>query len=91
VPIGQYADVLLYRGADGPQVAELQRRLKYAYAEYAGGLGPRPVHAVDVEAAVREFQRRTPGVAVDGVVGPATAAALRLRLVGPTAAQRPAG
>ncbi|MGV0803435.1 peptidoglycan-binding domain-containing protein, partial [Mycolicibacterium elephantis] len=32
------------------------------------------------EAAVREFQRRTPGLEVDGIVGPATAAALRLNL-----------
>jgi murein L,D-transpeptidase YcbB/YkuD len=30
---------------------------------------------------VREFQRRTPGLDVDGVVGPLTAAALRLTVV----------
>lgn len=83
VPVGEYADVLLYRGSHGPQVAELQRRLKYAYAAYAcdleidGDFGP------ETEAAVREFQRRTPGLKVDGIVGPATAAALRLRIVSP--------
>jgi N-acetyl-anhydromuramyl-L-alanine amidase AmpD len=80
-PNGRYAGVLLYRGAHGPQVAELQRRLRSAYAAYAGGLeidgrfGPR------TEAAVREFQRRTPGLEVDGIVGPETATALRLKLV----------
>lgn len=82
VPQGQYADVLLYRGARGPQVAELQRRLKYAYAEYAGHLDIDGVYGPQTESAVREFQRRTPGLTVDGVVGPATAAALRLRVAG---------
>ena len=81
VPVGEYADVLLYRGARGPQVAELQRRLKHAYASYAGGLEIDGVFGPETEWAVREFQRRTPGLKVDGVVGPATAAALRLRLV----------
>ncbi|MCK0172928.1 peptidoglycan-binding domain-containing protein [Mycolicibacterium sp. F2034L] len=81
VPVGRYADVLLFRGAEGPQVAELQRRLKFAYAEYAGHLDLDGRFGPQTEAAVREFQRRTPGLEVDGVVGPATAAALRLRLV----------
>ncbi|MGB3483366.1 MAG: peptidoglycan-binding domain-containing protein [Mycobacterium sp.] len=80
VPVGEYADVLLYLGSTGPQVAELQRRLKYAYARYAGDLEIDGVFGPLTEAAVREFQRRSPGLAVDGVVGPATAAALRLRL-----------
>ena len=35
------------------------------------------------EDAVSEFQRRTPGLKVDGIVGPATAAALKLRTVPP--------
>ena len=34
VPIGRYADILLFRGSTGAQVAELQRRLKYGYAAY---------------------------------------------------------
>lgn len=78
-PDDHNTDVLLYRGATGPQVAELQRRLKYAYAGYAGRLDIDGVFGPRTEAAVREFQRRTPGLTVDGVVGPATAAALRLR------------
>lgn len=81
VPVGEYADVLLYRGSRGPQVAELQRRLKHAYAAYAGALEVDGVFGSETDSAVREFQRRTPGLKVDGIVGPATAAALRLRLV----------
>lgn len=76
-----YVGVLLQRGSTGPQVAELQRRLRYAYAAYAGDLTIDGVFGPDTEAAVREFQRRTTGLEVDGIVGPATAAALRLRLV----------
>lgn len=72
---------LLLCGSRGPQVAELQRRLKHAYAAYAGGLRIDGVYGAETEAAVREFQRRTPGLIVDGIVGPATAAALRLRLI----------
>ena len=81
VPVGEYADVLLYRGSRGPQVAELQRRLKYAYAAYAGDLAIDGRYGPETEAAVREFQRRTPGLRVDGIAGPATAAALALRLI----------
>lgn len=82
VPVGAYADVLLFRGSTGPQVAELQRRLKFAYAEYAGDLEINGEYDSDTESAVREFQRRTRGLIVDGIVGPATAVALGLRLVG---------
>jgi N-acetyl-anhydromuramyl-L-alanine amidase AmpD len=78
VPVGEYAEILLYRGSHGPQVAELQRRLKGAYAAYAGDLVIDGVFGVQTERAVREFQRRFGGLKVDGIVGPATAVALRL-------------
>lgn len=81
VPVGEYADILLYRGSRGSQVAELQRRLKAAYAAYAGDLVVDGVFGVETERAVREFQRRYGGLKVDGIVGPATAAAMRLKLV----------
>jgi len=83
VPVGEYADILLFRGSEGPQVAELQRRLKYSYSSYAGNLVIDGVFGPGTEAAVREFQRRTPGLQVDGIVGPQTAAALRLRVIPP--------
>lgn len=78
VPVGEYADVLLFRGgSEGPQVAELQRRLNELGADLVvdGIFGPK------TEDAVRAFQRRTGGLKVDGIVGPATAAALRLKLL----------
>lgn len=81
VPVGEYAGVLLFQGSAGPQVAELQRRLKYAYAGYAGDLVVDGVFGPETDAAVREFQRRTTGLVVDGIVGPQTAAALRLKVL----------
>ncbi|MGV0718777.1 N-acetylmuramoyl-L-alanine amidase [Mycolicibacterium sp. XJ662] len=81
VPEGQYADVLLFRGSQGPLVAQLQRQLRDEYPAYAGGLEIDGVFGPLTEAAVREFQRRTRGLKVDGIVGPATAAALNLRRV----------
>jgi len=83
VPVGEYAHILLFRGSQGPQVAQLQRQLKYGYEAYAGHLVIDGVYGPQTEAAVREFQRRTRGLKVDGIVGPATAAALNLRLVSP--------
>ncbi len=76
VPVGVYADVLLFRGSEGPQVAELQRQLGVTVD---GDFGP------ETEAAVRAFQRRTAGLKVDGIVGPMTAAALRLKVLPPSA------
>jgi N-acetyl-anhydromuramyl-L-alanine amidase AmpD len=79
IPVGEYADILLHRGSEGPEVAELQRRLNdEPYIEdlvVDGIFGPR------TEAAVRAFQRRAGGLKVDGIVGPATAAALRLKVL----------
>jgi len=72
VPVGRYADVLLFRGSEGPQVAQLQRQL---------GITDDGIFGPETEAAVRAFQRRTRGLKVDGIVGPATAAALQLDLV----------
>ncbi|WP_199255275.1 peptidoglycan recognition protein family protein [Mycolicibacterium mengxianglii] len=80
-PARGYADVLLYRGSTGPQVRELQRRLKAAYVQYAGHLRIDGIFGPLTEAAVKEFQRRTPGLEVDGIIGPATAEAMRLRLL----------
>lgn len=76
VPVGAYAHILLFRGSEGPPVAELQRRLNETGANLIvdGIFGPL------TEAAVKAFQRRTPGLRVDGIVGPATAAALELKL-----------
>jgi N-acetyl-anhydromuramyl-L-alanine amidase AmpD len=79
LPIGEYADVLLFRGSQGPQVAELQGRLRTE--EFARNLLVDGIFGPKTEAAVRAFQRHTRGLKVDGIVGPATAAALRLNLV----------
>lgn len=81
VPVGQFADILLFRGSEGPQVAQLQRQLKCGYETYAGDLVVDGVYGTQTETAVREFQRRARGLKVDGIVGPATAAALNLRVV----------
>src|SRR5438046_2513794 len=64
---------LLRRGAVGADVAALQFELAWHGAPSAGFDGCFGRH---LEAAVRRFQRGT-GLAVDGVAGPATLAALR--------------
>lgn len=81
VPVGEYIGILLFTGSMGPQVAELQRRLRSAYAAYAGELAVDGVFGPETEAAVREFQSRKTGLVVDGIVGPATAAALHLTVL----------
>ncbi len=79
-PVDKYAGVLLYRGMSGPAVVKLQQRLKAVIVSQLvvdGDFGPK------TEAAVRAFQAsqyRRPPLAVDGVVGPATAAQLGLVL-----------
>lgn len=70
----------LYQGSTGVQVSELQRRLKAAFASYAGALPVDGDFGPLTDAAVREFQRRS-GLTVDGIVGPQTAAALKLKVV----------
>jgi peptidoglycan hydrolase-like protein with peptidoglycan-binding domain len=62
---------ILKRGANGPQVSALQRALQLAGHSLAvdGDFG------TGTEAAVRTLQMKA-GVAVDGVVGPATWRAL---------------
>ncbi|OBF77105.1 peptidoglycan-binding protein [Mycolicibacterium fortuitum] len=75
-----YFGGLLYMGSKGPQVAELQRRLKAAYASYAGHLPVDGDFGPLTDAAVRIFQSRS-GLVADGIVGPQTAAALKLKAV----------
>lgn len=76
----KYFTGLLYIGSEGPQVSELQRRLRDAYASYAGHLPVDGDFGPLTDAAVREFQRRS-RLVVDGIVGPQTAAALKLKKV----------
>lgn len=76
----KYFTGLLRIGSRGVQVIELQRRLRAAYQSYAGHLPVDGDFGPLTDAAVREFQRRSKLV-VDGIVGPQTAAALKLKAV----------
>lgn len=73
-PVDAYRDVLLFRGMSGPAIVTLQQRLKRAYSKLVvdGDFG------AHTEACVRDYQRLHPPLAVDGIVGPATAASLKL-------------
>lgn len=75
-PVNQYAGVLLYRGMSGSKVRALQTRLQRNYSKLAidGDYGPH------TEACVRDYQRLHPPLIADGVVGPATAASLKLEV-----------
>jgi hypothetical protein len=79
VPVGEYADILLFRGSEGPEVAQLQRRLNEE--EFIADLVVDGIFGPRTEAAVKSFQRSAGGLKVDGIVGPATAAALRLKII----------
>lgn len=72
-PIPGFAPKLLRRGSRGGDVADLQRKLNGWFIMPRlitdGIFGPK------TEAAVRNFQRQV-GLAVDGIAGPATMAAL---------------
>ena len=79
---GYYADWMIYRGNpnnDPARVRAVQNRLKRAYRAYAGHLVVNGDYSLPDEMAVREFQRRS-GLVVDGIVGPYTAAALKVKI-----------
>lgn len=65
-------DVVLRRGDEGPEVSQVQAvlvELGYLEGNVDGKFGP------DTQQAVRDFQKSA-GLAEDGIVGPATLAAL---------------
>ena len=70
---------LLRRGVSGNDVRVLQRGLLAKFPAYAGPIkssgGADGVFGAGTEGVVKEFQRRC-GLAADGIVGPATRAAL---------------
>ena len=63
VPVGEYADILLFRGSEGPQVAQQpQRQLEYGYNAYAGHLVIDGVYGPQTEAAVEGISATHPGL-----------------------------
>jgi len=66
---------VLRRGSSGADVKRLQERLRTGYPAYAKKLVADGSYGPATEAVVREFQRRS-GLAVDGICGPKTRAAL---------------
>jgi peptidoglycan hydrolase-like protein with peptidoglycan-binding domain len=66
-PASAIADRVLKKGAHGPRVAKVQRKL---------GIPADGIFGAGTKAAVKRFQRAH-GLVADGVVGPATLAALR--------------
>ncbi|AEN09738.1 MULTISPECIES: peptidoglycan-binding domain-containing protein [unclassified Streptomyces] len=79
-PPGLAAEPTLRRGDQGPEVAELQRRLREKWIYQ----GPDDAHYSDrVERAVREFQRWVSvGTDAPGVYGPETRKALEAQTTG---------
>jgi hypothetical protein len=75
-PAGAYADVLLHFSMSGPDVAKLQARLKRAYSQ----LQVDGDYGAHTASCVADYQKLHPPLDVDGIVGPATAAALQLEL-----------
>lgn len=76
----EYDSRPLYRGGphnDPERVKRLQDRLKRAYASYAGHLAVDGDFGPNTQTAVKVFQHRS-GIIADGIVGPMTAAALKL-------------
>ena len=70
------AEAALKRGSSGEDVSAVQKRLKQ-WGYYAGSVDG--IFGYATERAVRWFQEKN-GLAVDGVVGPQTAAAMGLNL-----------
>lgn len=88
VALGAFGDQILRRGANGPDVREMQSKLiqlGYGVGTLDGKFGPA------TESAVRKFQQDH-GLKVDGIAGPKTISALK-RLTGEstTAAGKPLG
>ena len=68
----------LRRGSRGDLVTTLQKRLK-TWGYYTGNVDG--IFGSQTEQAVKYFQRKN-GLAVDGIVGPATAKAVGISLTG---------
>lgn len=68
---------VIRRGSTGSHVSDVQRQLKNNYPLYAGKLSVDGIFGPALEAAVKEFQRRS-GLTADGIVGTQTWKALGL-------------